>query len=149
MFIITNQPLEQLNLKDGLAAPGAGGFASFEGWVRDHNEGKTVVALEYEAFPILCEKEAKKIFLEAREKFQVIQLKCVHPVGRLNVGDMAVWVGATAAHREEAFAACRYIIDQVKARVPIWKKEYYISGESQWVHCEACSHPVHSLPHRS
>ena len=106
MFVLTKQPLEQLNLKTGLTTHESGGFASFAGLVRNHNEGKEVIALEYEAFPLLAEKEANKIFKEARAKFKIINLKCVHRIGKLKIGEMAVWVGATAIHRDEAFQAC-------------------------------------------
>jgi adenylyltransferase/sulfurtransferase len=99
-----------------------GGFASFEGWVRNHNEGHAVTRLEYEAFAELAEKEGARIVEEARVKFGVTRAACVHRVGSLALGDVAVWVGVSAAHRDEAFRACRFIIDEVKHRLPIWKK---------------------------
>ena len=74
---------------------------------------------------------------EARRKFAIVDAICIHRVGTLEIGDIAVWVGVTAAHRGAAFDACRYIIDEVKARVPIWKKEHYTGGDSGWVNCEA------------
>ncbi len=144
MFNLSAKPLEPTEFKRGLASPKAGAFADFEGLVRDHNDGKTVTALEYEAFPELCKKEAEAIFREAREKFDIINAKCVHRVGKLAVGEMAVWVGVSASHREAAFNACQYIIDNVKTRLPIWKKEYYTDGASEWVNCGetcvACAH---------
>jgi molybdopterin synthase catalytic subunit len=70
----------------------------------------------------------------------------VHREGTLELGECAVWVGVTAAHRDEAFAACRYIIDEVKVRLPIWKKEYYVNGDSGWVNCERCA--AHAHPER-
>jgi adenylyltransferase/sulfurtransferase len=76
---------------------------------------------------------------QAIEKFGVSRAACVHRVGDLAVGELAVWVGVSAAHRQEAFAACRYIIDEVKHRVPIWKKEHYEDGDSGWVNCERCA----------
>ena len=135
MFNLSKDPLEHLNLKQGLLSNASGGFACFEGWVRNHNDGKNVIALEYEAFDKLCETEAEKIFIEAQQKFDVIKMKCVHRTGKLKVGDMAVWVGVSAPHRDDAFKACRYIIDEVKKRLPIWKKEYYENGDSGWVGC--------------
>jgi adenylyltransferase/sulfurtransferase len=137
-FQISQIPLEQLNLKDGFRNPSVGGFAAFEGWVRDHNEGRRVRFLEYEVFEPLAEAEAQKIFREARERFAIMDIRCVHRAGRLDVGEMAVWVGATAAHRDAAFKACRYVIDEIKRRLPIWKKEYYTDGESEWVGCGHC-----------
>ncbi len=122
-----------------LRDPAAGGFASFEGWVRDHNEGLAVRRLEYEAFVELAVKEGDRIVAEATHRFPVRHALCVHRVGSLEIGDLAVWVGASAAHRGEAFDACRYIIDEVKHRVPIWKKEHYLNGDSGWVNCERCA----------
>ena len=139
MFILSFIAINVSTLHGEFIDRQAGAFASFEGWVRDHNDGKSVTALEYEAFEPLCVKEAEKIFAEARQKFSIINVRCVHRTGKLNIGDMAVWVGVTAAHRDDAFQACRYIIDEVKHRLPIWKKEYYQSGDSGWVNCDACS----------
>ncbi len=140
IFQLTSTPLETLNLKEGLAAGNAGGFCVFEGLVRNQNDGKTVVALEYEAFEKGCQAEIKKIFQEVAGKFDIIQMKCVHRVGRLNVGEIAVWIGVTAAHRDAAFQACRCLIDEIKHRLPIWKKEFYINGDSGWVNCSECLH---------
>jgi molybdopterin synthase catalytic subunit len=124
---------------------GAGGYVSFEGWVRDQNEGQEVTRLEYEAFQELAVKEGERIVAEALRRFPVKNAMCIHRVGALSLGDMAVWVGVSSAHRGEAFAACRFIIDEVKHRVPIWKKEHYRSGTSGWVNCERCAAaPAHS-----
>jgi len=126
-------------LQDELRDPQCGGYASFEGWVRDHNEGQRVEHLEYEAFAPLAIKEGERIVAEAIARFGIEHAMCVHRVGDLAIGDMAVWVGASSRHRHEAFLACRYIIDEVKHRVPIWKKEHYVSGDSGWVNCERCA----------
>jgi molybdopterin synthase catalytic subunit len=124
---------------------GAGGFASFEGWVRNHNEGREVARLEYEAFHELALTEGDRIVDEALKRFPVKHALCIHRVGALTLGDMAVWVGVSSAHRGEAFDACRFIIDEVKHRVPIWKKEHYRNGDSGWVNCERCAAaPMHS-----
>lgn len=118
---------------------GAGAFISFEGWVRDHNEGQEVIRLEYEAFQELAVKEGTRIVAEALRRFQVLHALCIHRVGSLELSDMAVWVGVSSAHRGEAFDACRFIIDEVKHHLPIWKKEHYRSGDSGWVNCERCA----------
>jgi molybdopterin synthase catalytic subunit len=123
---------------------GAGGYASFEGWVRDHNEGQEVTRLEYEAFQELAVKEGERIIAEALRRFPVTHALCIHRTGVLALGDLAVWVGVSSVHRGEAFDACRYIIDEVKHRVPIWKKEYYRNGDSGWVNCERCAQPAHT-----
>jgi len=130
-------------LRDSLADPAAGGFATFEGWVRDHNEGKVVTRLEYEAFEALAIKEGERIVEEARQRFPIVRAACVHRIGSLDIGELAVWVGVSAPHRDEAFTACRYVIDEVKHRVPIWKKEHYLDGDSGWVNCERCATHEH------
>ncbi len=126
-------------LRRGLFDAGAGAYAGFEGWIRNENEGQEVLRLEYEAYEPLAVKEGEKVIAEAREKFPVLHAHCVHRSGLLEIGECAVWVGVSAAHRDEAFLACRYIIDQVKVRLPIWKKEHYVSGDSGWVNCERCA----------
>jgi molybdopterin synthase catalytic subunit len=124
---------------------GSGGYASFEGWVRDHNEGREVTGLEYEAFQELAVKEGDRIVAEAVRRFPVKHALCIHRVGSLGLGEMAVWVGVSSAHRGEAFDACRFIIDEVKHRLPIWKKEHYRNGDSGWVNCERCAaEPQHA-----
>jgi len=138
-FSFSSTPFEVEAQKRTLADPASGGYASFEGWVRNHNEGLPVVRLEYEAFAELAVREGERIIAEACARFGVEHARCVHRVGSLAIGDLAVWVGASARHRDEAFRACRYIIDEVKHRVPIWKKEHYVNGDSGWVNCERCA----------
>jgi sulfur-carrier protein adenylyltransferase/sulfurtransferase len=142
-FAFSAEPLEPGRYRDALTDPASGAYASFEGWVRDHNEGRRVCRLEYEAYEALGMKEGERIVAATIEKFGVRRAACVHRVGNLGLGELAVWVGVSAAHRDEAFAACRYIIDEVKHRVPIWKKEYYEDGDSGWVNCERCAATGH------
>jgi molybdopterin synthase catalytic subunit len=137
VFSFSDQPINPAELQATLSHPTAGGFVAFEGWVRNHNEGHAVLKLEYEAFAELATKEGQRIVDEAVQEFSITGAACAHRVGLLEIGDMAVWVGVAAAHRGAAFDACRYIIDEVKQRVPIWKKEHYASGDSGWVNCEA------------
>jgi adenylyltransferase/sulfurtransferase len=140
-FRFSSLPLDPAALQRELRDDHCGGFAAFEGWVRDHNEGHAVTRLEYEAFAELAEKEGARIVQAAIEKFGVTRAACVHRIGGLAIGDVAVWVGVSAVHRDEAFRACRFIIDEVKHRVPIWKKEHYTNGDSGWVNCERCAAP--------
>ena len=139
LFRFTRTPIDGAVLRAELADPASGGFASFEGWVRNHNEGREVRRLEYEAFEELAVKEGERIVRAAIERFGVAHALCVHRVGALEVGELAVWVGVSSGHRGEAFQACRFIIDEVKHRVPIWKKEHYVAGDSGWVNCEHCA----------
>ena len=113
-----------------------GAVVSFEGIVRDNNDGKKVVELEYSAYPALAEREGSRIVRESIERFGLLAGYCVHRVGKLRPGDVAVRVWAAATHRREAFRACERIIDEVKATVPIWKREVYANGDEAWVTCE-------------
>ena len=134
-FRIASDPLDPAELQRALRDARAGACVTFEGWVRDHNDGRAVRALDYEAFIPLAEKEGERILAEVRQKFDVIAVSGMHRVGSLQIGDLAVWVGVAAAHRGAAFDACRYVIDEAKARLPIWKKEHYVSGASEWINC--------------
>ena len=134
-FKITSREIDPVELKRSLAADSAGACVTFEGWVRDQNDGAAVLALEYEAHVGVAEQEGAKILAEALARFAVTAARCEHRVGKLAIGDCAVWVGVTSAHRGAAFDACRYIIDETKQRVPIWKKEHYRDGQSGWVNC--------------
>jgi molybdopterin synthase catalytic subunit len=138
-FRFSRTPLETEALRTRLADPSCGGYAAFEGWVRDSNEGRRVRGLEYEAFEALAIREGERIVAEAIARFGVRRAAGVHRLGELAIGELAVWVGVSAPHRDEAFRACRYIIDEVKHRLPIWKKEHYLSGDSGWVNCERCA----------
>ena len=141
-FRFTESAIDAAAARRELLDLGAGGYVSFEGWVRDHNEGQEVTRLEYEAFQELAVKEGDRIVEEALRRFPVVQALCIHRVGALGLGEMAVWVGVSSEHRGEAFDACRFIIDEVKHRVPIWKKEHYRNGDSGWVNCERCAAPA-------
>jgi molybdopterin synthase catalytic subunit len=148
-FRFTQSAIDTEEARRELRDFGAGGYVSFEGWVRDQNEGQEVTRLEYEAFQELAVKEGGRIVAEALRRFPVKHALCIHRVGSLDLGEMAVWVGVSSAHRGEAFDACRFIIDEVKHRVPIWKKEHYRNGNSGWVNCERCAaEPQHSPEHR-
>jgi molybdopterin synthase catalytic subunit len=145
-FSFSRVPIDVSALRAALADPACGGYVAFEGWVRDHNDGQRVRHLEYEAYEALALREAERIVAEAVVRFRIAHAACAHRVGDLAVGELAVWVGVSAAHRDEAFRACRYIIDEIKQRLPIWKKEHYVSGDSGWVNCERCAAP-HSHEH--
>ena len=133
-FAICDQPIDIAPLRDALLDQRAGAFASFEGWVRDRNDGRTVTGLQYEAYVALAETEGERILADALARFKITVARCVHRTGELKLGELAVWVGVAAAHRDAAFAACRWIIDEIKARVPIWKHERYAEGPAGWIH---------------
>ena len=112
---------------------GIGARSVFEGTVRNTNDGHEVKKLEYECYESLAIKEGDQILVEAIEKFDLIDAFCIHRVGTLEIGETAVIVVATSGHRDQSFKGCRYIIDEVKVRVPIWKKEHYADGETEWL----------------
>jgi molybdopterin synthase catalytic subunit len=139
MFLLTDNPLNIREHVDQLSTPEAGACVTFEGWVRNHNEGKEVLWLEYEAYDQMAVAEGRKILEQALVQFDILEVLCVHRVGRLKIGDIAVWVGVSACHRKAAFAACEKIMDEIKSRVPIWKKEHYADGNADWVLCKNCA----------
>ena len=110
-----------------------GGIALFIGTVRDHADGMDVARLDYEAHPTLAEREMERVLDEIAQAHAGVRLAALHRTGSLAVGDVAVIVAAAAAHRAEAFSACRDAIEQIKQRVPIWKKEWTPDGAATWV----------------
>ena len=117
---------------DSVRHSSSGGIAVFLGTVRDHNQGQAVTLLEYEAYASMAEKELSAIADEIEREIPGVALAVLHRVGRLQVGDIAVVCAASAAHRDEALRACRELIERVKARVPIWKREHGPGG-THWV----------------
>ncbi len=136
MFQVSAEPINPATLMQEIRRDDAGACVTFEGWVRDHSEGRAVTRLEYEGYEAVANSEGAKIVDEAAKRFDVHEVRCVHRVGRLEIGDMAVWVGVSSSHRAAAFDACRYVIEEVKKRLPIWKKEHYAEGDSGWVNCQ-------------
>jgi len=148
-FSLTDQAIEPSALRKTLLSLSAGAYCSYEGWVRDHNEGKTVTALHYHGYAQLAPAIANTILQEAQQKFSLEGAAIVHRMGPLTTGDIAVWVGVTAHHRGDTFLAARYIIDNVKHRLPIWKKEIYSDGTHAWIesnHC-GCADPANLEHH--
>ncbi|MBU6450505.1 MAG: molybdenum cofactor biosynthesis protein MoaE [Cyanobacteria bacterium REEB67] len=135
IFELTDRAIDCEQLKEALRDDRAGALITFEGVVRNHNEGKKVRALSYEGYEPLARAEALRIFAEAQERYQIIKCLAVHRVGELAIGEAAVFLGVAAAHRDQAYQASRYIIDEIKKRLPIWKKEHYLDGSADWVNC--------------
>lgn len=138
-FSITDEPIPSEEWKADLHALEAGGYVEFEGRVRNHSQGRCVKRLYYEAYHELAQSEGEAIVHEALDQFPIVDASCVHRVGTLQLGEVAVWVGVVSAHRKDAFRACSYCIDEIKARLTIWKKETYTDGTSAWVNC-GCGH---------
>lgn len=137
-FTIVGEPIDAEWLREALHDSACGAVVVFEGRVRDHNEGRAVQRLEYEVYAPLAVSEGERIIDEALGRWAVRRAIGVHREGMLDLGDVAVAVGVAAPHRDEAFRAARYIIDEAKARLPIWKREHYLDGDAHWVNCRRC-----------
>ncbi len=133
MFLITEEIINPNNIELEFPSSKVGAKSIFEGIVRDNNLGQAVRKLEYQCYKELAIKEGSLILKEALTKYKVDDVFCIHRTGKLEIGETAVLVRVLAAHRDDSFQGCRYIIDEVKKRVPIWKKEIYKSGESNWL----------------
>jgi len=128
MFRITNEPIRVLEAIGAVAGRDRGAVATFCGVVRDHHGGKPVVGLEYHAYAPMAERLFAEIAVEAAHRHPGTDVAVIHRVGALRIGDLSVVVVAASAHRAEALAACSFVIDEVKARAPIWKREYFQDG---------------------
>ena len=118
-FTITSKSIVSAELIIQLEDPDCGAISTFSGTVRQHNDDRKVIQLHYQSYKTLAVKEGNKILGEAKKQFNIVNALCVHRVGDLNIGETAVWIGVNAGHRDASFNACRYIIDEIKTRVPI------------------------------
>jgi molybdopterin synthase catalytic subunit len=134
MVRLTKEPIDHAALTEQARRPGCGAVVTFLGTVRDRTGGRETVALDYEAYPAMAEKKMAEIEQATRARWPVGELLLVHRLGRLEVGDVSVAVAVSCPHRAEAFDACRYAIDRLKEVVPIWKKENWADGTTEWVH---------------
>jgi molybdopterin synthase catalytic subunit len=129
---LTLEPIELGPLLQLVQSAERGGVASFLGTVRNHHGGREVLRLDYYAYSPMVEAECAHIVAEAESRWQVaVALR--HRSGQLEIGDVAVAVVAASAHRDQAFVACRYVIEELKRRVPIWKREVFADGKVEWV----------------
>jgi molybdopterin synthase catalytic subunit len=127
------KPIDPAELHGQATDPAAGAIVQFCGAVRNLNRAAQVLALEYEAYAEMAEARIRDLVREAQDLWSLIRVNVVHRTGTLNVGETAVCVTVSAAHRDEAFAACRFLIDELKTGAPIWKKETLASGDRRWV----------------
>ena len=132
MIRLLREPIDTATLRNALVRPEDGAIAIFEGVVRNHARGKSVRFLEYDAYESMALKKIEEIAAQARARFQIREIGIWHRLGRMNPTECSVAIVVTAAHRNAAFDACRFAIDEIKKSVPIWKKEFYEDGE-QWI----------------
>ena len=135
MFELTDQVIDSAALRARIIRPEAGACVVFEGWVRNHHKGRPVTLLEYEAFDELARLEGEAIVTEAEQAYPGCVVLCVHRTGSLPVGELAVWIGVASSHRQASFLACRQVIEELKRRLPVWKKEHHPDGAAEWVNC--------------
>lgn len=131
-YELTSEPLDARRAEQLVSHPGAGGICVFTGIVRDNSRGESVTHLEYEAYAGMAEKVMRIIGEEIAQRWPEARIAMLHRTGSLAIGEPSVVVAASAPHRAEAFEACRYGIDELKERVPIWKKEFASSGAT-WI----------------
>jgi molybdopterin synthase catalytic subunit len=134
MVELSHDPIDYRALTERVRRPDCGGVVVFLGTVRDLTDGRVTTALDYEAYPGMAEKKMAEIESDTRSRWPVGAMALVHRLGRLDVGEVSVAVAVSCPHRAEAFAACRHAIDRLKELVPIWKKENWTDGTSEWVH---------------
>ena len=137
MFELTDRPIDSAALQARLSSPEAGALTIFEGRVRNHHLGQPVAKLEYEAFDDMARLEGEAIVSETERIYPGAKVLCVHRTGVLTIGEAAVWIGIASAHRQAGFAACRHVIEELKLRLPVWKKEHHPNGAAEWVNCSA------------
>jgi len=132
-------PIDVEELEHQVANPAAGAIVTFAGTTRRDNVGRRVLRLEYEAYEQMALSEMRKLAREAGDRWPIVRIAIRHRIGRVDIGETSVAIAVAAAHRAEAFEACRFAIDRLKEVVPIWKKEYFEGGEV-WIGCQT-SHP--------
>lgn len=130
---ITREPIDTTALLSSCPSPSDGAVLLFVGVVRDRNEGREVGHLEYEAFAPMAERVLAQIVEEARAQWEVGTMAVEHRIGKLEIGEASVAIAVAAPHRDAAYAASRYVIEELKKRVPIWKREGYLDGEREWL----------------
>lgn len=149
-FSLTEQMIDTVSLAAELHDPAAGAEVTFDGRVRNHNDGQVVRGLEYQAYPALAEKTGRRILEEEAERHGILRAVAVHRTGPLEIGESAVWVGVASAHRGAAFDAARTIMERLKYELPVWKKESYADGSTDWVGPDntsaATGRPADGLP---
>ena len=134
MIQLVNQPIDAQAVLQHVRTNAAGAALLFLGTTRQHTNGRETISLDYECYPEMARKELARLEAEARERWQLTECAVVHRLGHLGLGEASVAVAVSSPHRESAFAAGRWLIDAIKISVPIWKKENWADGTSQWVH---------------
>jgi molybdopterin synthase catalytic subunit len=134
MIQITDQPIDLTEVLDSVRSPAAGGVVLFVGTTREMTDGRRTLWLQYEAYTEMAAKELAQLEAQAREKWPIVEVAIVHRVGGVELAEASVAIAVSTPHRHDAFLAAQWLIDALKKVVPIWKKEHWADGSSQWVH---------------
>ena len=134
MIQLTHEPIDYAALTESVRSNAAGAVVLFLGTVREMTNGRQTAALDYEAFPEMARAKFDELISEAHGKWPVVRAAIVHRLGRLELGDVSVAVAVSTPHRQQAFEAGKFLIDRLKQVVPIWKKENWADGTTEWVH---------------
>lgn len=146
MIQLTDQPLDYTAITESVRDPAAGAVVLFLGTVREFTAGQQTEQLEYEAYREMAETSLQQLADEASARFPIVKSAIVHRLGVLQLSDVAVAIAVSTPHRAQAFAAGQWLIDTLKQRVPIWKREHYIDGRVQWQHPAAIADPAAGQP---
>jgi molybdopterin synthase catalytic subunit len=139
MIELTREPIDDAALTQRVRRPGCGAVVTFLGAVRDVTGDKITTALEYDAYPAMAEAKLREIEADIRARWTVGDFAMIHRLGKLEISDISVAIAVSCPHRGDAFDACRHAIEQLKRIVPIWKKENWADGTTEWVHPTAGS----------
>src|SRR5262249_8055732 len=134
MIQLTHDPIDCAALTESVLSNAAGAVVLFLGTVREMTNGRQTIALDYEAFPEMARAKCEELIAEARSRWPIVEVAIVHRLGRLELGDASVAIAVSTPHRKQAFEAGKYLIDRLKEIVPIWKKENWADGTTEWVH---------------
>ena len=134
MIFLTYEPIDYHALTESVRSPQSGAVVLFLGTVRELTAGRQTVALDYEGYPEMARAKLEELETAARSRWPIDKVGIVHRLGHLELGDISVAVAVSCPHRAQAFEACRHAIDRLKEIVPIWKKEHWADGKTEWVH---------------
>ena len=134
MIQLTHEPIDFATLTESVRSNAAGAVVLFLGTVRELTNGRQTLALDYEAFPAMAKAKFQELIAEARSRWPVVNAAIIHRLGRLELGDVSVAVAVSTPHRQQAFEAGKFLIDRLKEVVPIWKKENWADGTTEWIH---------------
>ncbi len=134
MIKLVESPIDTAALLDHVSSPRAGAVVLFLGTVREMTAGRRTVALDYECYPDMARKKLAELEAEARDRWPIVECAIVHRLGHLELAEASVAVAVSTPHRQDAFAAGKWLIDTLKEVVPIWKKEHWDDGTTEWVH---------------